>query len=178
MWSYQSPAERLSRPGRKVIASPEMNDLVAYLTSLKQAPLPTGVEPGKFLPSPGADGKAVKLTEASDLPDGATVFSQVCAACHQAVAPEELAGAFPPLAGSPVVNDKDPTQMISIVLGGYDARPGYGPMPAQAENLTDAQMTAVVNHVRSSYGNDAPATTEDVVKGLRFTISPATALAK
>lgn len=172
-------ADRLSRPGRKVIASQEMNDLVAYLTSLKQAPLPTGVEPGKFLPTPGADGKAVKMTaaDAGALPDGGTVFSQVCAACHQADA-KGLAGAFPPLAGAAIVNDKDPTQMITIVLGGYDALPGYGPMPPQAENLDDAQITAVVNYVRSNFGNDAPATTEDVVKGIRFTVSPETALAK
>ncbi|HQV74282.1 MAG TPA: cbb3-type cytochrome c oxidase subunit II [Flavobacteriales bacterium] len=169
------PADRLGGAGRKVIATPEMNDLVAYLISLKQAPLPTGVEPGKFLPSPGADGKAVKMTDADALPDGSAIFSQVCAACHQADG-KGLAGAFPPLAGSTIVNDKDPTPMITIVLGGYDARADYGVMPGQAENLTDAQITAVVNHVRSSFGNEAPATTEDVVKGIRFTVSPETAL--
>ncbi len=169
------PAERLSRPGMKVIAKPEMNDLVAYLTSLKQAPLPTGVEPGKFLPSPGADGKAVKLTAVDGLPDGSAIFSQVCAACHQADG-KGLAGAFPPLAGSPIVNDKDPTQMISIILGGYDARPEYSAMPAQAENLSDAEITAVANYVRSSFGNDAPATTEELVKSIRFTVSPETAI--
>ena len=168
-------ADRLSRPGRKVIATPEMNDLVAYLTSLKQAQLPSGVAPGAFLPSPGADGKAVKVTNADALPDGSAIFSQVCAACHQADG-KGLAGAFPPLAGSSVVNDKDPTQMITIVLGGYDARAEFGVMPAQAESLTDAQITAVVNHVRSSFGNDAPPTTEDAVKSLRFTVSPETAI--
>ncbi len=169
------PAERMSASGRKVIATDKANDLVAYLTSLKQAPLPTGVEPGAFLPSPGADGKVVKLTAADALPDGSAVFSQVCSACHQADG-KGLAGAFPPLAGSAIVNNTDPTQMITIVLGGYDARADYGVMPAQAEMLTDAQITAVVNHVRSSFGNDAPATTEEVVKGLRFTVSPETAL--
>jgi len=169
------PADRLSRPGRKVIATPEMNDLVAYLTSLKQAPLPTGVEPGAFLPSPGADGKALKLTDADALPDGGAVFSQVCAACHQGDG-KGLAGAFPPVAGSAIVNDKDPAQMITIILGGYDARAEYGVMPAQAENLSDAQISAVVNYVRSSFGNDAPPTTEDVVKSLRFTVSPETAI--
>lgn len=169
------PADRLSGPGRKVIATQKMNDLVAYLTSLKQAPLPTGVAPGNFLPSPGADGKAVKLTEADALPDGSAIFSQTCSACHQADG-KGLAGAFPPLAGSVIVNDKDPTQMISIILGGYDARAEYGVMPAQAENLSDAQITAVANYVRSNFGNDAPPTTEDVVKSLRFTVSPETAL--
>ncbi len=171
------PADRLSAPGRKVIATADANDLVAYLTALKQAPLPTGVEPGAFIPSPGASGKAVAMSEAEGLPDGSAIFSQVCAACHQADG-KGLAGAFPPLVGSPVVNDVDPAQMITIVLGGYDARAEYGVMPAQAENLTDAQITAVVNHVRSRFGNDAPATTEDVVKGIRFTVTPETALEK
>ena len=171
------PADRLSKPGRKLIATTAANDLVAYLTSLKQAPLPTGVEPGVFLPSPGADGKAVKLTEAAGLPDGSAIFSQVCAACHQRDG-KGLAGAFPPLAGSVIVNNEDPSQMISIILGGYDARADFGVMPPQAETLTDAQVTAVVNYVRSNFGNDAPATTEDVVKGIRFTVSPETALAQ
>ena len=128
------PADRLSGPGRKVIATQKLNDLVAYLTSLKQAPLPTGVAPGAFIPSPGADGKAVKLTEVDGLPDGSAIFSQTCSACHQADG-NGLPGAFPPLAGSVIVNDKDPSQLISIVLGGYDARAEYSVMPAQLRTL-------------------------------------------
>ena len=169
------PADRLKDPKSKVIATRAANDLVAYLISLKQTPLPEGTPPAVFLPSPGPSGEDVALTTPDALPDGSAIFSQTCAACHQADA-KGLAGAFPPLMGSSIVNNEDPTQMITIVLGGYDARAEFGVMPAQAEMLTDAQIAAVVNHVRSSFGNEAPPTTADAVKAVRSTVAPGTAL--
>ena len=169
------PADRLKDPRNKLIATQAGNDLVAYLISLKQAPLPEGTAPAVFLSSPGANGEAVALTAPDALPDGGAIFAQTCSACHQADA-KGLAGAFPPLTGSTIVNDEDPTQMITIVLSGYDARAEFGVMPAQAEMLTDAQIAAVVNHVRSSFGNNAPATTADAVKAVRSTVAPTTAL--
>ncbi|MBP8822828.1 MAG: cbb3-type cytochrome c oxidase subunit II [Flavobacteriales bacterium] len=168
------PEDKLDGRGRKVVATQKAKDLVAYLLSLKQAPLPTGVVPEGFLPSPGADGKPVAATAEAGLPDGGAIFSQVCSACHQADA-KGLPGAFPALAGSPIVNDGNATKMIDIVLGGYDARPEFGPMPPQAANLTDEQIAAVINHVRSSFGNDAPPTTAEAVKSERAVIAPETA---
>ena len=80
------------------------------------------------------------------------------------------------LAGSPIVNNADPTLMISIILGGYDARAEYGVMPAQAEQLSDAEITAIANYLRSSFGNDAPPTTTEAVKTLRSTVASQTAI--
>lgn len=172
------PADKLPDPGRKVVASAKAQDLVAYLLSLKQAPLPSGVQADAFLRTPGAGGEKVAAA-AGEAPaeDGAAVFSQVCAACHQQDA-KGLPGAFPPLAGSSVVNQEDPTQMIDIVLGGYNARAneGYGPMPPQAEVLTDEQIVAVVNHVRSNFGNNAPPAKIETVKAERAEIAPQTML--
>src|SRR5690606_21663122 len=51
------PAERLSGASNIVVATQRANDLVAYLLSLKQAPLPTGTAAGAFLPTPGAKGR-------------------------------------------------------------------------------------------------------------------------
>lgn len=168
------PAERMQDAGNKVVATERANDLVAYLLSLKQAPLPSGAMPGAFLPTPGARSR-LPAPEPGALPDGGAVFSQVCGACHQADG-MGLPGAFPPLAGSTIVNDEDPTMMIDIILGGYDARPNYGPMPPQAGNLSDEEITAVVNYVRSSFGNDAPPTDMAAVKAQRSVIAPETAL--
>ena len=109
------------------------------------------------------------------LPDGAEIFKGTCQACHQADA-MGLAGAFPPLSGSAIVNDADPSLMISIVLGGYDARAEYGVMPAQAEQLTDAQIAAVVSYIRSNFNNEATAVTEDDVRTLRASVAPQTML--
>lgn len=167
-------AEQLGAPGKKVVATQKAKDLVAYLLSLKQAPLPAGIQADAFLPSPGADGNPLPaaVVEAG-LPDGGAIFSQVCAACHQPDA-KGLPGAFPALAGSPIVNEENPAKMIDIVLGGYDARPEFGPMPPQAANLSDAEITAVINHVRSSFGNNAPPTTQEAVSSQRAVIAPET----
>lgn len=170
-------ADQLPDPGKVVVASERAKDLVAYLISLKQAPLPEGEAAPIFIPTPKPNGAAATASApaANALPDGGQVFSQVCAACHQADA-KGLPGAFPPLAGSPIVNDKDPLKMIDIVLGGYNglASQGYGPMPPQAEVLDDAQIAAVINHVKSSFGNNAPPTDAATVKAQRALIAPQT----
>lgn len=171
------PPDRLKDTSHVVIASQAALDLVAYLVSLKQPPLPDGRVPDAFLPTPGRDKEDASGAEggAASLPSGDDIFKATCQACHQADA-TGLAGAFPPLAGSAIVNDADPAQMISIVLGGYDARAEYGVMPAQAEQLTDAQIAAVVSYVRSNFGNEATAVTEDEVRTLRSTVAPQTML--
>lgn len=168
------PEDRLRNSTNKVVATQSAIDLVAYLVSLKQAALPDGTAPG-FLPSPGKKETAPTMSSADALPDGQALFVQTCSACHGAEG-KGIAGAFPALAGSPIVNDTDPTMMISIVLGGYDARAEYGVMPAQAEHLSDAEIAAIANYLRSSFGNDAPPTTIDAVKTLRSTIAPQTAI--
>lgn len=168
------PKERLRDSSKVVVAGPRALDLVAYLLTLKQAPMPGAPDP-VFLPSPGTRTKAGGITEADGLPDGSDLFVQTCSACHGAEG-KGLAGAFPALAGSPVVNDADPTLMLSIILGGYDARPEFGAMPPQADQLSDAEIAAIANYLRSAFGNQAPATTTDAVRTVRATVAPETAL--
>lgn len=142
-----------NKTGKKVVAGEKALQLVAYLQSLEQAPIPDGKSAG-FIP---AAKKAEQGTNANDqlaLPDGKQLYLQTCAACHQENG-QGLPGAFPPLAGSSVVNDTDPELMIRIILQGYDARTEYGQMPGFAEQLTDEQVAAIVNHERSSWGNEA-----------------------
>ncbi len=169
------PADQLKRPGRKVVATERAKDLVAYLISLKQAPLPEWVAPEEFIAASRASGKAAASAApgaAAPAVDGSKVFSSVCAACHQPDA-KGLSGAFPALAGAALVNEKDPLTMVDIVLGGYDALPQYGPMPSQA-HLSDAEIAAVINYVRSNFGNDAPPTDAETVKTQRAVIAPET----
>lgn len=169
------PAEQLKRPGDKVIATGRAKDLVAYLISLKQAPLPQGTAPEEFIATPGADGRPVAAAAAGATAlavDGGKVFSSVCAACHQPDA-KGIPGAFPALAGADLVNEKDPSKMVDIVLGGYNGLPQYGPMPSQA-HLSDAEIAAVINYVRSNFGNDAPPTDVETVKAQRAVMAPET----
>jgi len=169
------PADKLEHPGGVVIASQRAKDLVAYLISLKQAPLPEGVAPEAFIATPGANGKPVAVVAGAGAPavDGSKVYSSVCAACHQPDA-KGLPGVFPALAGAALVNEKDPLKMVDIVLGGYDALPNFGPMPPQGPNLNDEEIAAVINYVRSNFGNDAPPTYAATVKAQRAVIAPET----
>ncbi|HET7361720.1 MAG TPA: cbb3-type cytochrome c oxidase subunit II [Salinimicrobium sp.] len=160
------PEEFFNVPGKKVVAKPKALQLVAYLKSLKQAPMP-GTETVEFIPAskvPDAiDGKA---EGGSNGLDGKQLYISTCAACHQQ-AGTGLAGAFPPLAGSAIVTDKDPKLMIQIILQGYDARSEYAVMPPFAAQLSDEEIAAIATHERSSWGNDAPPITAEDVKKVR-----------
>ena len=149
----------------KVVASRKVLDLVAYLKSLQQAPLVA--EGASFIPArsqpadiPGDSGGQELL------PDGASLYTSTCAACHQADG-MGIAGAFPPLAKSKVLNDQDPELLIRIILQGYDANPEFGQMPGFAALLTDGEIAAIINHERSSWGNDAPAVNAEQVADIR-----------
>ena len=93
--------------------------------------------------------------------DGATIFSARCAACHQATG-AGLPGVFPPLAGSNWVNGRD-TTVIQIVLHGIQGSLTVngvkynGAMPNFGAQLSDAEIAAVLTHVRSGWGNTAGA---------------------
>jgi len=91
------------------------------------------------------------------LADGKSSFMDNCSACHQATG-KGVKGAFPALAGSPFVQG-DPKIVMTTVLNG---RAG---MPAFKDDLTDADLSAILTYVRSSWGNKASAVTPaDVAK--------------
>jgi len=87
---------------------------------------------------------------------GATVYLQYCSGCHQAKG-QGVPGQFPPLAGNPVVLAPDPANVFKVVLEGIPAQGPYKPMPAFAPQLSDQQIADLVNYLRSSWGNNAPA---------------------
>jgi mono/diheme cytochrome c family protein len=105
--------------------------------------------------------------------NGATVYAQSCAACHQPDG-RGVPGAFPPLAGSEWVNGDEKTVVRIALLGiqgpisvggaAYD-----GMMPSWRDSLDDTQIAAVLSHVRSQWGNQAPAIQPQTVAALRAT---------
>ncbi len=156
------PKEWLGGKEGKLVANPEALQLVAYLQSLKQTPLPDGSPSPEFLykrKQQTASGSAAQTL------DGAAIYTANCQSCHQANG-EGLPGAFPPLKGSPIVTGDNLELYVNIILNGYDARAEYGVMPAVGTNanLTAAEITALINHERSSWGNSAKAVSEADVK--------------
>jgi mono/diheme cytochrome c family protein len=111
--------------------------------------------------------------------DGGVLYTARCAACHQADG-KGVAGAFPPLAGSEWVDGK-PDMVARILLLGVEGPISVkgadysGTMPAFGGQLSDAELVAVVNHVRTSFGNDAkPALDAQAVQELRQSLKDRT----
>jgi len=146
-----------------IVATAKALNLVKYIQSLKQVD-PT-FEIRDFIPSSRIEEYPEKGLDEAVL-DGKSLYIQHCAACHQPSG-EGLAGAFPPLKDSPVVNDEDYELMVRIILQGYDARSEYGVMPALAEQLSDNEIAAIVNYERNSWGNEAARVSNDDIKRIR-----------
>lgn len=98
---------------------------------------------------------------AAAAPDGASLYATHCMACHQANG-VGLPGVFPPLAGSEWVAGPEET-LLQIVLHGVSGpievagQTYQGEMPAFGSRLKDAEIAALVSHVRSHWGNTAAA---------------------
>ncbi len=151
-----------------IIASRDAKDLVAYLLALKQVKLPQAQAPAFIqFEKRVSGGAAVTGAAGAAKLNGATLFESTCAPCHQSSG-MGIPGSFPPLKGSPIVNDKSPDLMVRIILNGYSARvPEFGVMPAFKDKLTDDEIAAIMTHERSSWGNNAPAVTPEEVKKIR-----------
>ena len=81
--------------------------------------------------------------------NGQSLFAENCAACHQASG-QGVPGAFPALAGDRFVQGPAPPVAATVLNG-------RGGMPTFRNDLSDAQIAAVLSYVRSAWGNHAPA---------------------
>jgi len=160
-WSTGDLVSYLYNDGNKTKGSAygPMGEVVQY--SLSQLPesdvqdialyLQTIVPPRS---TPSAASPAGALTTADAL--GATVYAANCAGCHG----QEGAGRppiIPPLAGNDSVQATAPSNVIGAVLGGLPPW-NHGPaMPSFAAGLSDDEIAALTNFVRTSWGNTAAA---------------------
>jgi mono/diheme cytochrome c family protein len=103
-------------------------------------------------------------------PNGAELFTR-CAACHQATG-LGVPGAYPPLMGSEWLLN-NPEVPIRIVLHGLQ-----GPITVKNTNfnnamtpfgdqLSDAEIAAIISYERSSWGNAASKITAEQVASVR-----------
>jgi mono/diheme cytochrome c family protein len=107
---------------------------------------------------------------------GALIYEDQCSACHTPDG-EGIANLFPKLAQAPLVNSRDATSMIRVVLAGSravgtDAAPTAPAMPSFAWNMTDQHIADVLTYVRNSWGNAAAAVSADDVQALREEMQP------
>jgi mono/diheme cytochrome c family protein len=93
--------------------------------------------------------------------DGAALYRSICQGCHMPDARGAIgAGAYPALAGNKHLQAA--LYPAGIVINGRKAMPAFG------DSLTDAQIAAVVNFVRSHFGNRyKDVVTPEMVRTLR-----------
>ncbi len=83
------------------------------------------------------------------------LFTDNCSACHQTTG-KGVKGAFPALAGSPLVQG-DPAPVLATVLAG---RAG---MPSFKDDLNDMELASVVTYIRTNWSNKGkPVSASDV----------------
>ena len=160
------PEEFLKGKTGKVVATKQALQLVAYLQSLKQTPLPDGRPVPVFLYKKEVKKTAAAGAEVQGL-DGAALYATNCQSCHQANG-EGLKGAFPSLKDSKIVLDDNPETMVNIIMNGYNGREkeGFPPMPAVGTDnkLSAAEVAAIMNHEKTNWGNNAKQVTPEQIK--------------
>ena len=120
--------------------------------------------PAVLFPLPekaGGKGTGAEVQTLTLAQQGKSVFSQVCAACHQPTG-LGLPGQYPPLAGSDVVQGSE-KRLVAIVLKGLQGpitvsgKPfsSANAMPPWEAQLSPKKIAAVLSYVRQEWGNKA-----------------------
>lgn len=102
---------------------------------------------------------------------GEQVYGNNCSSCHQANG-AGLPGVFPALKANSVVLAEDATEHIVTIIQGQtnkeiDGVTYVAPMPPFGAILSDEEISAVANHERSNWGNNARYVSAEDVKALR-----------
>jgi mono/diheme cytochrome c family protein len=105
-----------------------------------------------------ADDSSVTSTAGFGSVGGAEIYGHICQGCHMPGAQGAAgAGHYPKLAGDPALVS---WQYVALtVLHGKNGMPAFGLQPTGEAldfllvQLSDAQVAAVVNYVRSNFGN-------------------------
>jgi len=158
--------------GQHIITTEKVEDLVAYLKSLKQPDLPAylKVEFNAYDWQKKPDIPFSSSEEPTQL-NGAKLYAKNCQVCHQNDG-QGVPGAFPKLAGSDVANAADPTYMIRTVLFGLDRANEFGAMIPFGQKLTDEEIAAIISFERSNWSNNGSDVTPEQVKEIRASGKP------
>jgi mono/diheme cytochrome c family protein len=114
--------------------------IVTSLSLIWPAALAQNAAPGS---SGSAPGTAYKFSKAS----GEELYANVCQGCHMPDGKGATgAGAYPPLAGGKTLERS--RCAVHVVVNGQRAMPPFGDM------MSDDQVAAVVNYVRTHFGNN------------------------
>ena len=158
--------------GYEVIPKASAQDLVSYLSSLKQD---YKFQNAQYFKQDESDVPE-DTGEVGVLAKGKKLYNTqgACVTCHQANGQGLQAGHFPPLANSEWVTGSEEI-VTRIVLNGMqgplkigDFEYGAVPMiPTIWKDWSDEDIAAVISYIRNEWGNQAPEVTADTVKRIR-----------
>lgn len=121
----------------------------------------------KALPAAKESGDTPKAADSAVLARGERIYVASCSACH-GTGGQGIPGMATRMADNPSIRSPDASSLIHAVLKGARAartvsNPTGAGMPAYAWKLNDADVAAVLTHVRNSWGNHAtPVRADDV----------------
>jgi mono/diheme cytochrome c family protein len=150
------------------LSDDDLNAIAEYLKSLPAAAAQPAVAYN--------DATTTTLRSGHPAQPGATVYTGTCANCHGFDA-KGFAPYMPPLAGNPVVLDKNPSSLINLVLNGSNplvvkGTPDSYRMPQFRLQYSDQEIAEVLTFIRNGWGNKAPPVTAAQVAELRKTTDP------
>jgi mono/diheme cytochrome c family protein len=129
------PMQEVVQDSLSRLPASDVQDIAAYLQTATTPQTPA---------APPANGMVA---------DGAQVYADHCARCHGANG-EGVGNNFPNLAGNQAIWDGPSNDIISMVLGGFGPwHNDQSAMPGFRQTLTDGQIAAVANYLRTSWGN-------------------------
>jgi mono/diheme cytochrome c family protein len=150
------------------LSDDDVNAMATYLKSL-----PATAQQAAFAYD---DATTTALLSGKPTQAGGTIYVGYCMSCHGADGKGQ-SPYIPPLAGNPIVLDRDPSSLINLVLNGAQplvvkGTPDAYRMPQYRIQLTDAEIADALSFMRAGWGNGATPVTADQVKALRPVTDP------
>ena len=135
------------------IPASDVRAIAVYMAGVSGTPTPARIRQGEAAqaqanssPAPASDANAA----------GASIYAAACASCHAGGRPLPYGGIN--LALSTAIAGPDPRNLANIVLSGVPPVTGERSpiMPGFADNMTDAQVSALLNYLRARFSNRPP----------------------
>nr|WP_315239106.1 cytochrome c [uncultured Albidiferax sp.] len=147
--SVRGPMAEVVQQSTQHLSPQDLTAMATYLKALPQTP----TQPARAVPTTPRHAER-----------GAKLYEQHCTQCHGAQG-QGVAGAYPPLAGNRAVTMASTANLVHAVrFGGFAPSTAGNPrpfgMPPFVLVLNDADIAAVLTHIRTSWGNQAAGVTE------------------
>jgi cytochrome c553 len=142
------PMAQVVQHSTQHLSNADLQAMATYLKALPTAP-----------PTPQKTASPNTSANASVSPRGPALYDKHCASCHGAQG-QGIPSAYPALAGNRAVTSAHISNLVQTVrYGGFGpttlAHPRPYGMPPYLIELTDADIAAVLTHLRTQWGNQA-----------------------